>query len=62
MIDASGPHPSGTEGGMEDAYRQYLTLTEIRPDDPTVLLLLAQAAAGAYHPSQGHWRACKHPP
>ncbi|MEM9195712.1 MAG: tetratricopeptide repeat protein, partial [Myxococcota bacterium] len=34
-------------GWFEDAYRQYLTLSEIRPDDPTVFLLLAQAAAGA---------------
>ncbi|MFK7985117.1 MAG: TonB family protein [Sandaracinaceae bacterium] len=34
-------------GWYEDAYRQYLTLAEIRPDDPTVLLLQAQAAAGA---------------
>jgi Ca-activated chloride channel family protein len=33
-------------GWFEDAYRQYLTLSEIRPDDPTVFLLLAQAAAG----------------
>jgi Ca-activated chloride channel family protein len=31
----------------DDAYRQYLTLSEIRPDDPTVFLLLAQAAAGS---------------
>lgn len=31
----------------EDAYRQYATLAVIRPDDPGVLLLLAQAAAGA---------------
>ncbi len=34
-------------GWYADAYRQYQTLTEIRPDDPTALLLLAQAAAGA---------------
>jgi Ca-activated chloride channel family protein len=34
-------------GWFEDAYRQYATLSEIRPDDPGVLLLLAQAAAGA---------------
>jgi len=34
-------------GWFEDAYRQYRTLAEIRPDDPTVSLLLAQAAAGA---------------
>ncbi|MEC7519980.1 MAG: AgmX/PglI C-terminal domain-containing protein [Myxococcota bacterium] len=34
-------------GWHEDAYRQYQTLAEIRPDDPTTLLLLAQAAAGA---------------
>ena len=34
-------------GWFEDAYRQYQTLAEIRPDDPTVLLLLASAAAGA---------------
>jgi len=34
-------------GWFEDAYRQYETLREIRPDDPSVLLLLAQAAAGA---------------
>ncbi len=31
----------------EEAYRQYQTLASIRPDDPSVLLLLAQAAAGA---------------
>ena len=35
-------------GWYEDAYRQYETLATIRPDDPTVLLLLAQAAAGAH--------------
>lgn len=34
-------------GWYEDAYRQYQTLASIRPDDPSVLLLLAQAAAGA---------------
>jgi len=34
-------------GWHEDAYRQYETLREIRPDDPSVQLLLAQAAAGA---------------
>jgi Ca-activated chloride channel family protein len=34
-------------GWYEDAYRQYQTLASIRPDDPTVFLLLAQAAAGA---------------
>ncbi|MGE0784566.1 MAG: TonB family protein [Sandaracinaceae bacterium] len=34
-------------GWFEDAYRQYQTLSEIRPDDASVLLLLAQAAAGA---------------
>jgi Ca-activated chloride channel family protein len=34
-------------GWYEDAYRQYETLATIRPDDTTVLLLLAQAAAGA---------------
>ena len=34
-------------GWFEDAYRQYETLAKIQPDDPTVLLLLAQAAAGA---------------
>ncbi len=34
-------------GWFEDAYRQYQTLASIRPDDPSVLLLLAQAAAGA---------------
>ncbi|MFO0685654.1 MAG: AgmX/PglI C-terminal domain-containing protein [Sandaracinus sp.] len=34
-------------GWYEDAYRQYETLAVIRPDDPSVLLLLAQAAAGA---------------
>ncbi len=34
-------------GWYEDAYRQYQTLREIRPDDTSVLLLLAQAAAGA---------------
>jgi len=33
-------------GWFEDAYRQYQTLAAIRPDDPSVLLLLAQAAAG----------------
>lgn len=31
----------------DDAYRQYQTLAALRPDDTTVLLLLAQAAAGA---------------
>jgi Ca-activated chloride channel family protein len=35
-------------GWYEDAYRQYETLATIRPDDPLVLLLLAQAAAGAH--------------
>ncbi len=35
-------------GWYEDAYRQYETLATIRPDDPSVLLLLAQAAAGAH--------------
>lgn len=35
-------------GWYEDAYRQYETLATIRPDDPTVMLLLAQAAAGAH--------------
>jgi len=35
-------------GWYEDAYRQYQTLQTIRPDDPMVLLLLAQAAAGAH--------------
>lgn len=34
-------------GWFDDAYRQYATLATIRPDDPSVLLLLAQAAAGA---------------
>ncbi|MEM9067180.1 MAG: VIT domain-containing protein [Myxococcota bacterium] len=34
-------------GWFEDAYRQYQTLQTITPDDPTVALLLAQAAAGA---------------
>ncbi len=34
-------------GWYADAYRQYQTLREIREDDPSVLLLLAQAAAGA---------------
>jgi len=34
-------------GWYEDAYRQYQTLATIRPDDPSVSLLLAQAAAGA---------------
>jgi Ca-activated chloride channel family protein len=34
-------------GWFEEAYRQYLTLAEIRPDDPSVLLFVAQAAAGA---------------
>lgn len=34
-------------GWYEDAYRQYLTLAALTPDDPTVSLLLAQAAAGA---------------
>ncbi len=33
-------------GWFADAYRQYQTLATIRPDDPSVLLLLAQAAAG----------------
>ena len=33
-------------GWFEDAYRQYQTLASIRPDDPSALLLLAQAAAG----------------
>ncbi len=35
-------------GWYEDAYRQYETLATIRPDDPSVMLLLAQAAAGAH--------------
>ncbi len=35
-------------GWYEDAYRQYETLATIRPDDPLVFLLLAQAAAGAH--------------
>ncbi|MBX3270431.1 MAG: AgmX/PglI C-terminal domain-containing protein [Sandaracinaceae bacterium] len=34
-------------GWHEEAYRQYQTLREIRPDAQDVLLLLAQAAAGA---------------
>jgi Ca-activated chloride channel family protein len=34
-------------GWYEDAYRQYLTLSQIQPHDLSVLLLLAQAAAGA---------------
>jgi len=34
-------------GWFQDAYRQYETLAKIQPDDPSVLLLLAQAAAGA---------------
>jgi Ca-activated chloride channel family protein len=34
-------------GWYTDAYRQYVTLAAIRPDDPSVLLLLARAAAGA---------------
>jgi tetratricopeptide (TPR) repeat protein len=34
-------------GWYDDAYRQYQTLAAIRPDDPSALLLLAQAAAGA---------------
>ncbi|MEM6958602.1 MAG: hypothetical protein AAF645_23165, partial [Myxococcota bacterium] len=34
-------------GWYEDAYRQYQTLATITPDDPSVLLLLAGAAAGA---------------
>jgi Ca-activated chloride channel family protein len=34
-------------GWYDDAYRQYETLATIRPDDPSVFLLLAQAAAGA---------------
>ncbi|MCB9598121.1 MAG: AgmX/PglI C-terminal domain-containing protein [Sandaracinaceae bacterium] len=34
-------------GWHADAYRQYETLAELRPDDASVLLLLAQAAAGA---------------
>ena len=33
-------------GWYELAYRQYLTLTEYRPDDPAALLRLAAAAAG----------------
>lgn len=32
---------------FEDAYRQYETLRRITPDDPSVALLLARAAAGA---------------
>lgn len=34
-------------GWMDDAYRQYETLRDLRPDDPSVLLSLARAAAGA---------------
>ncbi len=34
-------------GWYADAYRQYVTLAAIRPDDPSVLLLLARAAAGS---------------
>jgi len=34
-------------GWFDDAYRQFRSLEALRPDDPTVLLLLAQAAAGA---------------
>ncbi|NOY94470.1 MAG: tetratricopeptide repeat protein [Deltaproteobacteria bacterium] len=34
-------------GWFQEAYRQYETLAKIQPDDPSVLLLLAQAAAGA---------------
>ena len=34
-------------GWFEEAYRQYQTLRELRPDEPEVLLLLARAAAGA---------------
>ncbi|MCZ7683555.1 MAG: tetratricopeptide repeat protein [Sandaracinaceae bacterium] len=34
-------------GWADDAYRQYETLRELRPDDPSVLLSLARAAAGA---------------
>ncbi|MDH5492959.1 MAG: AgmX/PglI C-terminal domain-containing protein, partial [Myxococcales bacterium] len=33
-------------GWYEDAYRQYQTLATLQPDDLTVLLLMAQAAAG----------------
>lgn len=36
-----------THGWHEDAYREYLTLARLRPDDPSVILLLARAAAGA---------------
>ncbi len=32
---------------FEDAYREYATLAWLTPNDPSVLLLLAQAAAGA---------------
>lgn len=34
-------------GWYDDAYREYQTLARLRPDDPSVLLLLARAAAGA---------------
>ena len=34
-------------GWFDEAYRQYQTLAAIRPDDTSVNLLLAQAAAGA---------------
>lgn len=34
-------------GWFEEAYLQYRTLASITPDDPSVSLLLAQAAAGA---------------
>lgn len=34
-------------GWHDDAYREYLTLARLRPDDPSVMLILARAAAGA---------------
>ena len=34
-------------GWHDDAYREYRTLARLRPDDPSVMLVLARAAAGA---------------
>jgi Ca-activated chloride channel family protein len=34
-------------GWHDDAYREYVTLARLRPDDPSVMLFLARAAAGA---------------
>jgi Ca-activated chloride channel family protein len=33
-------------GWHGDAYREYMTLARLRPDDPSVMLLLARAASG----------------